>query len=47
MKKPTEKKWPTAKELELARLKAWKYSSTKSKIKWLEEALKFGKAWQK
>lgn len=47
MTKKTEKKWPTEKDLELQRLKAWKYSSTKSKILWLEEALMFGKKFEK
>lgn len=46
MNKKNDKKWPTEKELDIQKLKQWKYSSTKSKILWLEEALKFGKKFE-
>lgn len=43
MKKNFAKKWPTEKELELERLNRWKYSSTKAKIDWLDDAMEFAK----
>ena len=42
-----EKKWFTREELRLQQLKHWKYSSTKAKIQWLDDALLFAQAVEK
>lgn len=36
------KKWPTE-DPEIAVLRHWKYMKTKTKLAWLEAALRFGK----
>lgn len=44
MKKTIKKKWFTREELELEQLRHWKYTSTKAKVQWLDEAFRFAKA---
>ena len=41
--KKEDKKWPSEKELKIHQLRRWKYSSTRAKMQWLEEALRFAK----
>lgn len=47
MKEKIKKQWPSFKELELEKLAHWKKLSTKHKMEFLEEALRFGNYWKK